>query len=195
MNSKLKLIGGKKIISPKLNLTRPTTLMVREALFNILRQNVLNSNWLDFFSGTGSISCEAINHGAKKVVAIEKNRINAEICLKNIFSLDKSKGREKDISVIKEDVISWIKSRNSVDKSTKTSSSGFIFDFVYLDPPYESKYYELVLELLEGSKFINQKTIIICEHSKYRDFKIGSHLKIKDERVYGQTKIKFLVKV
>ena len=74
MKTKLTLIGGKKIISPKLNLTRPTTLMVREALFNILRQNVLNSKWLDLFSGTGAISCEAINHGAKKIVAIERNR-------------------------------------------------------------------------------------------------------------------------
>ena len=74
MKKNLKLIGGRKIISPKENITRPTTLMVREALFNILRANVLNSNWLDLFSGTGAISCEAIDHGAKKIIAIEKKQ-------------------------------------------------------------------------------------------------------------------------
>jgi len=37
---------------------------VREAIFNILNNRVENSNWLDLFSGTGAISCEAYNHGA-----------------------------------------------------------------------------------------------------------------------------------
>ena len=36
MKTHLKLIGGQKIESPKTDLTRPTTLIVREAIFNIL---------------------------------------------------------------------------------------------------------------------------------------------------------------
>ena len=47
MKTHLKLIGGQKICSPKTNLTRPTTLMVREAIFNILGRKVVNSFWLD----------------------------------------------------------------------------------------------------------------------------------------------------
>ena len=66
MKTNLRLIGGRKINSPNTFYTRPTTLMVREAIFNILKNKVQNSNWLDLFSGTGSISCEAYNHGAKK---------------------------------------------------------------------------------------------------------------------------------
>ena len=117
MKTNLKLIGGKKIISPKEDITSPTTLMVRAALFNILRANVLNSNWLDLFSGTGAISCEAINHGAKKIIAIEKNRINSEICFKNIFSIAQSRSMENDVSVLREDAISWLKSINSTKES------------------------------------------------------------------------------
>ena len=74
MKTNLRLIGGRRIESPKNIDTRPTTLMVREAIFNILKNSVENSNWLDLFSGTGAVSCEAYNHGAKKIVAVEKNK-------------------------------------------------------------------------------------------------------------------------
>ena len=62
MKTNLRLIGGKKLKSPNNSYTRPTTLRVREAIFNILNNRVENSNWLDLFSGTGAISCEAYNH-------------------------------------------------------------------------------------------------------------------------------------
>ena len=75
MKTNLRLIGGKKLQSPNNSSTRPTTLRVREAIFNILNKRVENSNWLDLFSGTGAISCEAYNHGANKIIAIEKNKI------------------------------------------------------------------------------------------------------------------------
>jgi len=79
MKTNLRLIGGKKLHSPNNIFTRPTTLRVREAIFNIMRDRVKNSNWLDLFSGTGAISCEAYNHGARKIIAIEKNKINSAI--------------------------------------------------------------------------------------------------------------------
>ena len=81
MKTNLRLIGGKKLQSPNNSYTRPTTLRVREAIFNILNNRVENSNWLDLFSGTGAISCEAYNHGASKILAIEKNKNNSiDIC-------------------------------------------------------------------------------------------------------------------
>ena len=69
MKTNLRLIGGRRLLSPNDIYTRPTTLRVREAIFNILKNKVNNSNWLDLFSGTGAISCEAYNHGASKIIA------------------------------------------------------------------------------------------------------------------------------
>ena len=100
MKTNLTLIGGKRIESPKSDKTRPTTLMVREAIFNILNKRVKNSNWLDLFSGSGAISCEAFNHGAKKIVAVEKDRLTAQLCKKNLFSLKESQSRENDLNII-----------------------------------------------------------------------------------------------
>ena len=109
MKTNLRLIGGKKLQSPNNSYTRPTTLRVREALFNILNNRVENSNWLDLFSGTGAISCEAYNHGARKIIAVEKNKNNSKICLKNLLSLQDINNRKNDIDVICKDVLSWTK--------------------------------------------------------------------------------------
>jgi len=109
MKTNLRLIGGKKLQSPNNSYTRPTTLRVREAIFNILNKRVENSNWLDLFSGTGAISCEAYNHGAGKIIAIEKNKINSKICLENLLSLENIENRRNDIEVICKDVLKWTK--------------------------------------------------------------------------------------
>ena len=139
MKTKLRLIGGQKLQSPNNSYTRPTTLRVREALFNILNSRVQNSNWLDLFCGTGAISCEAYNHGARKILAIEKNRINSKICLENLLSLENIENRRNDIEVICNDVIKWTNPNYERNLSSKNMDLNKLkFDFVYLDPPYLS---------------------------------------------------------
>ena len=195
MKTSLTLIGGAKIESPKSDKTRPTTLMVRQAIFNILNKKVENSNWLDLFSGSGAISCEAFNHGAKKIVAVEKNRITANLCKKNLFSLKDSQLREKDIKIICKDVLPWIKNNIDLKVSEKNNLENIKFDFIYIDPPYKNNFYITLLKDLFKSYLITKKTIVICEHSK-RDPIQEDHLwKIEDTRLYGQTKLTFLVKI
>ena len=133
MKANLRLIGGQKIYSPDNTFTRPTTLRVREAIFNILKNEVYNSNWLDLFSGTGAISCEAYNHGAKKIVAVERNKKNSEICLKNILSLQDTENRKNDINVICNDVLIWTRPNFDRKSFTKTLNLDELkFDFIYL---------------------------------------------------------------
>ena len=128
MKTNLTLIGGRTLESPNTIDTRPTTLMVREAIFNILKDKVDNSNWLDLFCGTGAISCEAYNHGAKKIVAVEKNKNNSKICLKNLYSLQDIDNRKKDIEVICKDVLIWTKPST---ERILTSFKNFIMLFDY----------------------------------------------------------------
>ena len=195
MKKSLTLIGGERIESPKSDKTRPTTLMVRQAIFNILNKKVDNSNWLDLFSGSGAISCEAFNHGAKKIVAVEKNRINANLCKKNLFSLKNSQLRQKDINIICKDALPWIKKyvgRNIFEKNTIENIK---FDFVYIDPPYKNNFYKNLLEDLFKSYLLTEKTTVICEHSKNEVINEDNIWKIIDTRLYGQTKLSFLVKI
>ena len=196
MKTKLRLIGGKRLESPKNIYTRPTTLRVREAIFNILRNRVENSNWLDLFSGTGSISCEAYNHGAKKIVAIEKNKNNSKICLKNLLSLHNIESRKKDIDVICNDVLIWTKpnhNRNSLSKNNDLNK--LKFDFIYLDPPYGANYHEFVLDQIFNCNFLKKDSIVICEHSPELVIKKSNLWETIDVRDYGQSRLTFLIYV
>ena len=195
MKKSLTLIGGRRIESPKSDKTRPTTLMVRQAIFNILNKKVENSNWLDLFSGSGAISCEAFNHGAKKIVAVEKDRHTANLCKKNLFSLEDSQLREKDINIICKDVFPWIKNYIGTKILEKNNLENIKFDFIYIDPPYKSSFYKTLLKDLFKSYLLTKKTTVICEHSKNEEIKEDLLWKIKDERLYGQTKLTFLVKI
>ncbi len=196
MKTKLRLIGGKRLESPKNINTRPTTLRVREAIFNILSNRVENSNWLDLFSGTGSISCEAYNHGAKKIVAIEKNKNNSKICLKNLLSLHNIESRKKDIDVICNDVLIWTKpnhKRNSLSKNNDLNK--LKFDFIYLDPPYGANYHEFVLDQIFNCNFLKKDSIVICEHSPELVIKKSNLWETIDVRDYGQSRLTFLIYV
>ena len=195
MKTNLRLIGGRRLESPNNIDTRPTTLMVREAIFNILKNTVENSNWLDLFSGTGSISCEAYNHGAKKIVAIEKNKNNSKICLKNLHSLQNIDNRKKDIEVICKDVLIWTKPNTERNISSSNDFDKIKFDFIYLDPPYRANYHELVLYQIFNCNFIKKGTIVICEHSLDMDIKTNILWKIYDVRTYGQSKLTFLIHI
>ena len=195
MKPSLTLIGGKRIESPKSDKTRPTTLMVRQAIFNILNKKVENSNWLDLFSGSGAISCEAFNHGAKKIIAVEKDRLTAQLCKKNLFSLNDSQLREKDIKIICKDVLPWVKKFIGKKILEIQDFENIQFDYVYIDPPYKNNFYKTLLKNLFNSYLITKKTIVICEHSKNELIGEDELWEIEDTRLYGQTKLTFLVKI
>ena len=196
MKSNLRLIGGKKLQSPNNIYTRPTTLRVREAIFNILNNKVLNSNWLDLFSGTGAISCEAYNHGARKIIAIEKNKNNSKICLKNLLSLHDIETRKNDIDVICKDVLNWTKPNYKRNLSSNIFDfNEFKFDFVYLDPPYEANFHELVLNQIFNCNFLKKDSIVIFEHSPNLIIKKSTLWETIDVRDYGQSRLTFLINV
>ena len=196
MKTNLRLIGGKRLQSPNNIYTRPTTLRVREAIFNILNNKVEDTNWLDLFSGTGSISCEAYNHGARKIIAIEKNKINSKICLENLLSLENVENRKNDIEVICKDVLKWTKPNYERNLESKILSLNKLkFDFVYLDPPYDLNCYELVLNQIFNCNFLKKDSVVICEHSPNLSIKKNTLWETIDVRNYGQSRLTFLINV
>ena len=79
---------GHKIDGPRASATtRPTSDMVRESLFNIVRELVVDRLVIDLFAGTGALGLEALSRGAERAIFVERDRENVSLIIRNIATL------------------------------------------------------------------------------------------------------------
>jgi len=55
---------GRRLESPKGMRTRPTSDLLRQAIFNVVGTHVRGAQVLDLFAGTGALGLEALSRGA-----------------------------------------------------------------------------------------------------------------------------------
>jgi len=188
-------MSGKRIESPLSQKTRPTSSKVREALINILGNKLREASWLDLCSGSGAMACEALQKGVKRVLAIEKQRETAKICKKNLIDVSNTMDQSIHIEVICNELISFLKKgpKNQKIQFVKDCQNPEKFDFVFLDPPYESEVYEITQELLLSKEWIKESTTLICECSSKSMPRIHNGWKLNKEKFYGSTSLIFLI--
>jgi 16S rRNA (guanine966-N2)-methyltransferase len=188
-------MSGKRIESPLSQKTRPTSSKVREALINILGIKLRGASWLDLCSGSGAMACEALQKGVKRVLAIEKQRETAKICKKNLIDVSNTMDQSIHIEVICNELISFLKKgpKNQKIQFVKDCQNPEKFDFVFLDPPYESEVYEITQELLLSKEWIKESTTLICECSSKSMPRIHNGWKLNKEKFYGSTSLIFLI--
>ena len=134
--------------------TRPTLESVKESLFSIIAPYIEGSIFLDLFSGSGSISLEAISRGAKRAVMIEKDGEALKYIIENIDNL----GFSDRCRAYKNDVLRAIEIL--FNKKEK-------FNIIFMDPPYKENLVMQTLEKLSKFDILDDEGIIICEHGKY----------------------------
>ena len=188
-------MSGKRIESPLSQKTRPTSSKVREALINILGSKLRGASWLDLCSGSGAMACEALQKGVKRVLAIEKQRETAKICKKNLIDVSNTMDQSIHIEVICNELISFLKKgpKNQKIQFVKDCQNPEKFDFVFLDPPYESEVYEITQELLLTKEWIKESSTLICECSSKSMPRIHNGWKLNKEKFYGSTSLIFLI--
>ena len=195
MKGQLRLLGGRKLLSPSGIETRPTTARVREALINLLGDKLNGCNWLDLFSGSGVISCEVLQRGAKKIVAVDIDKKSAHICKKNLQIISNSINTSQTVHVIRHEVNSWLE-KGYKNFELKAKNNSFAdkkeFDFVYLDPPYRSKIYTSVMVNLLKGQWVKDNSMVVLEHNSSLNIDIPSGWVEKDRRNYGATSLLFL---
>ena len=195
MKGKLKLISGKRIESPLTQKTRPTTSKVREAIINILGNKLQESSWLDLCSGSGVVACEALQKGVKRILAIEKQRDSAKICQKNLFEVSNTLDHAFHIEVICKEMVSFLKNGTKNKRiSFNTDHPNFEkrFDFVFLDPPYDSELYEISQEILLTQQWVKKSSTLICECSSKSLPRIHNGWILNKVKSYGNTSLLFL---
>ncbi len=192
-NGQLRITGGRKVKSPKGIEARPTTSLVRTALMNILARKIENCYWLDLCSGSGIMSCEALQKGAEIVVAIEKDKKTFDTCKSNIFLINEGIQDKAHTEIIHQDAIAWLRKRTfskNLIEAFKGHSPGF--DIVYLDPPYTANLYEPILKLLIERFWLRKDAIVICEHSTKTPLQPSPEWIEQDRRSYGSTALLFI---
>lgn len=137
--------------------TRPTTDRIKETLFNMLQPSIPDCVFLDLYSGSGAIGIEALSRGARLAVMVEDNPRALECIRGNLAST----GLEDRAMVMGSDVITGLK---------RLEGKNHRFDIVFMDPPYNHGYEQLVLEYLAGSPMVTEDTIVVIEASGETDF-------------------------
>ena len=78
---------GKKIAIPAIDTTRSSKSILRESLFNSIAYDVVDANFVELFSGSGSVGLEALSRGAVKSYFLEQNPTAYKILQDNIANI------------------------------------------------------------------------------------------------------------
>jgi len=174
----MRIISGKlkgiRFNPPKNLPVRPTTDMAKEALFNIL-QNQIDIDFikvLDLFSGTGNISLEFASRNAVSVTSVDKN-FGCYNYLKKVADEQKI----DNLKVIKADVFKFL------NEETEK------FDLIFADPPYDLSRIPEIASLVFDKNLLVEDGILIIEHQSMQD--LSNHPNFTDKRVYGYSAFSF----
>jgi 16S rRNA (guanine966-N2)-methyltransferase len=170
---------GHKIDGPRGRDTRPTSDLVRESMFNILRRVVADRPVIDLFAGTGALGLEALSRGASHALFVERDRENAGLIRRNLATL-----RYEDRgAVVAADAYRWAKTFAPPPGEPVV---------VFLDPPYRAieeqagKFRTLLADLV--AKLPDDSVLVVESGRPFdADVEVLPDLDAWDVRRYGGT--------
>ncbi len=157
---------------------RPTSDRVREAIFNLLGQDVRDLKVLDLFAGTGSLGIEALSRGASRALFVDNSGRSLKLIEKNLALC----GYGPLGSILKKDLIRGLPGKISPLKKK--------IDLVFIDPPYGKKLIPPLLEELCDKEILAAPSVVVAESQKTDKLPVTiGDLQLADSRTYGDTKI------
>ena len=188
---------GRKLVAPPAhsNFIRPTSDRAREALFNILGNQVKDALVLDLFAGTGAFGLEALSRGAKHVVFIDNNpraltiiERNIRICLQETADPGQLQQNDKSGNQAALRKLSSFVTVLKRDLKKVLTLDEIRFDLIFLDPPYSKGLALHCLQNIVGSTLAAAGSLIIVEErSKEILPESLDDCELIDQRRYGDT--------
>ena len=169
---------GRKLKSVPGDTTRPVMDRVKEALFNILADDVIDSNWWDLFGGTGAIGIEAISRGASFVRFTDLNRAPVETIKENVEHC----GFTKQTEIWRGDAFSLLAAK--ADRQ---------FEYIYIAPPQYKQMWLTALRLVDDNTnwLTEDGTVIVqIDPTEYEEVEL-KNLVEGEQRKYGSTLLIF----
>ncbi len=174
----MRIVGGKykgRFFKPdKRFKARPTTDLAKEALFNILSNQIYfpEMNVLDLFSGSGSIGYEFISRGAGEVTFVEKNDAHVRFIKDVIRQLGVENAR-----ILRTDVFRFLRNATGT------------YDIIFADPPFDLKQIPKIPTAVMESGLLQKNGLFILEHSS--DYNFSNQPAFHELRKYGKVNFSF----
>ncbi|HLF74278.1 MAG TPA: 16S rRNA (guanine(966)-N(2))-methyltransferase RsmD [Anaerolineales bacterium] len=169
---------GRKLKSVPGDTTRPVTDRVKEALFNILAGDVVDSNWWDLFAGTGAVGIEALSRGASFVRFTDMHRAPIETIKSNVEHC--GFGPQADV-------------RRGDAFTALSSPPDREFEYIYIAPPQYQEMWLKALELVdENIGWLSEDGWAIVQIAP-KEYKAAAleNLQEFEQRKYGSTLLVF----
>ncbi|GIW17393.1 16S rRNA (guanine(966)-N(2))-methyltransferase RsmD [Tepidiforma sp.] len=163
---------GVPLVEPRGVRLRPTSGLVREAIFNILGRAVEDARVLDLYAGTGALGIEALSRGAAHATFVEGEAACTEAILQSLART----GLGERATVLRGRI-----------PAALTRLEG-PFDLIFMDPPYDDPAKEEVLAGL--APLLAPGGRVVFEHgSRYNPPVRPRGLQLLERRTYGDTAV------
>jgi 16S rRNA (guanine(966)-N(2))-methyltransferase RsmD len=169
---------GRKLRTVPGDATRPVMDRVKEALFNILAGDVINSNWWDLFAGTGAIGIEALSRGAAFVRFTDLHRAPIETIRENVEHC----GFGAQAEIKRGDAFTMLAGRAERQ-----------FEYIYIAPPQYQGMWSEALKLVDDHAdwLGGGGTVIVqIDPKEYEEVELNNLVE-GEQRKYGSTLLVF----
>lgn len=167
--------GGVRLAQPRDRSTRPIADRVKETLFGILGERVLDARVLDLYAGSGAVGIEALSRGAASATFVERGRAALASLRENLRRTDLAAAA----SVHGEDVLRFL-ARDPVEA----------YDLAVLDPPYGERAILAPLERL--LPHLSPTATVVIKHFWRTEVPVPDGLRHWRQRRFGETGLTFL---
>jgi len=133
---------------------RPTSMRVRETLFNWLAPSIQGARCLDLFAGTGALGLEALSRGAASCDFVEKSARAAKTLRSNIAVLQAESAHVHEIAA----------------EQFLQRAAGKSYEVVFLDPPFAAEMLPELCRLLVASDALAKTARIYIEEDRNQPF-------------------------
>jgi 16S rRNA (guanine966-N2)-methyltransferase len=165
---------GRQVQTPAGLDTRPTTSLVRQALFNILG-DVGGAAVVDLYAGAGTVGFEALSRGAASVTFVEHHRPTLNLVRATAERL----GCADRCRLVAGDALHWVRGRPPELRAA---------DLVYVDAPYRDAGALDVLDAIGAEP----PALVVCEHHRAMTLPdVVRGLRHVREAAYGTTRLSF----
>ena len=164
---------GRALVAPE-NVARPTLDRMKETLFNILNAKLQGACVLDLFAGSGQLAIECLSRGAKRAILCDNSRDALKAIQANFAKI----GEKPEI-----EFCDYRQCLSRIDEK---------MDVIFVDPPYKSDFYGIVLTEVDSRELLSEAGWVVCEHAATDELpQTVGNLSLFDCRKMGTVKFSF----